>query len=302
MRWPVLVGLVVLAAATTGVAGAGRAPIQTPSTLLARPGPDVNLVPGTSDYAVGDVRISFLVLDAQARSIERPRARVWLARRLSTPVVEQATARLVEINPAGTGGDPEDVSHLYVAHLRIRSPGSYVVVAEPEGGRPIQGLGNLQVGLHTAAPATGDRAVASTTPTLASVHGDLRKLTTASPPDRELLRYSVAASLRAHAPFVVVFATPKFCQSRTCGPVVGIVKKVARDLRRGTVRFIHVEIYKDNDPAKGVNRWVKQWHLPSEPFTFLVGRDGKIKGRFEGAYGVGELEAAVQRYLVSPSR
>ena len=57
------------------------------------------------------------------------------------------------------------------------------------------------------------------------------------------------------------------------------------------VRFIHVEIYQDNNPAQGFNRWVKEWRLPSEPFVFLVGRDGRIKARFEGSVSVAELVA-----------
>ena len=93
-------------------------------------------------------------------------------------------------------------------------------------------------------------------------------------------------------PFVVVFATPKFCTSRTCGPVVDVVKAVQR--RFTGVRFIHVEIYQDNNPAQGRNRWVKEWHLPSEPWVFVVGRDGRIKARFEASVSVAELAAAVR--------
>ena len=59
------------------------------------------------------------------------------------------------------------------------------------------------------------------------------------------------------------------------------------------VRFIHVEVYEDNDPAKGFNRWVREWGLETEPWTFVVGRDGKILERFEGAVSVRELEEAV---------
>ena len=59
------------------------------------------------------------------------------------------------------------------------------------------------------------------------------------------------------------------------------------------VRFIHVEIYKDNDPAKGVNQWVTQWKLPSEPWVFVVGTDGKVRDRFEGTVSVRELDASV---------
>ena len=60
------------------------------------------------------------------------------------------------------------------------------------------------------------------------------------------------------------------------------------------MRFIHVEIYEDNDPANGVNRWVKQWRLPTEPFTYVVDRNGVIRAKLEGAFSAGELEAAAK--------
>ena len=64
------------------------------------------------------------------------------------------------------------------------------------------------------------------------------------------------------------------------------------------VRFIHVEIYNGNNPTRGFNRWVSQWHLPTEPWVFLVGRTVGIKAKFEGSVSVGELTSAVNRYLV----
>src|SRR6185369_3089148 len=97
------------------------------------------------------------------------------------------------------------------------------------------------------------------TPTLASTHGAVSALTTRVPPDRALLRYSVAASLAEHKPFVVTFATPRFCTSRVCGPVVDVVEAVRRKLASSGVRFIHVEVYTDNNPTKGYNRWMRQW-------------------------------------------
>ena len=64
------------------------------------------------------------------------------------------------------------------------------------------------------------------------------------------------------------------------------------------VRFIHVEVYKDNDPAKGYNRWMRQWGLTTEPWVFLVGRDGRVKAEFEGSVSVAELTAAVRQLLL----
>ena len=53
-----------------------------------------------------------------------------------------------------------------------------------------------------------------------------------------------------------------------------------------------------NDPTHGYNRWVLEWGLPSEPWIFLVGRDGRVKARFEGSVSVTELSAAVRRFLL----
>jgi hypothetical protein len=143
----------------------------------------------------------------------------------------------------------------------------------------------------------GSKAFPSRTPTIASTGGDFAALTTSNPPDKGLLRYSVADSLAAHAPFVVAFATPAFCTSRTCGPAVDVVDYVRRHLGAKQVRFIHVEIYKDNQPPE-TNRWVREWKLPTEPWIFVVGMDGRIKARFEGAVSASELDAAVRRYLL----
>jgi hypothetical protein len=139
----------------------------------------------------------------------------------------------------------------------------------------------------------GSRAIASRTPTLRSTGGAIGRLTTSRTPDRSLYRVSVAEALAAGAPFVVSFATPLYCQTRACGPVVEVVSDVAR--RHPGTRFLHVEIYEGNDPAKGANRWVKEWKLPSEPYTFVVDRAGVIRARFEGAFSAAELDAAVAK-------
>jgi hypothetical protein len=123
-------------------------------------------------------------------------------------------------------------------------------------------------------------------------------LTTRVPPDRALLRTSVAAALAAHEPFVVTFATPRYCESRICGPVVDVVDQVRKQYARTPVRFIHVEIYTDNNPSKGLNRWVREWHLLGEPWTFLVGRDGRIKAKFQGSVSARELGEATNRLLL----
>jgi hypothetical protein len=266
--------------------------------VLSRPGDDIALVPGTSDYARGAVRVVFLVIDSRGKSIEQPRARVWVARSLDDKPFAETTARLENVGVPGVSeAAAGDVTHVYVARLRIPHEGKHVLVAEPVGGRPIQGALDLDVAEEPKAPAVGAKAFPSRTPTIASTGGDLAALTTRTPPDAALLRDSVADSVADHAPFVVAFATPKFCTSRACGPVVDVVDHVRKRIGASPVRFIHVEIYEDNQPPE-LNRWVKEWKLPTEPWVFLVGRDGVIKARFEGSVSAVELEAAVRAKLL----
>jgi hypothetical protein len=280
-------------------AGCGRSSSLTAPTLdslLKRPGPDVAVTAGAGDFVPGHVRFPFLVIADDGRPVERPTARVWVATgRDSTPFAT-ATARLEPIgipgrSKAASGG----VRRIYVARFDVPRPGRYWLVAEPAGAR-IQAVSVFDVQSRLPVPAVGARAPASETPTLGSA--PVSALTTDRPPDRSLLRYSVAGALAAHKPFVVTFATPKFCTSRVCGPVVDVVETTERRFGTRGVRFIHVEVFRGNDPSKGLNRWMREWGLTSEPWTFLVGRDGRIKAEFQGSVSEGELAAAVRRHLL----
>lgn len=286
--------LLTAGAGCGGSSGEVAAPASgTIESLWRAPGEDVGLIQGTSDYAPGPIRVSFLVVRGNGRVVEQPRARVWLAAGKDRKPFLTGVAKLERVGLPGSQG--ADVEFLYVTTVEVPRPGRFWLLAEPVGGRPVQALGTVDVKARTAAPAVGAKAIASNTPTIASTGGDFAELTTAVPPDRELLRYSVGETLAAGKPFVLVFATPKFCASRTCGPVVDVVDEVRRRTRAADVRFIHVEIYRDNDPNKGVNRWVTEWKLPSEPWVFVVGSDGRIKARFEGSVSVPELEQALGR-------
>jgi hypothetical protein len=260
-------------------------------------GQSVALIPGTSDYSPGVLRISFLVVDPRGRVVSRPRARVWVARSLQARPFTRAVAKLETIGVPGvsTGADAKAI---YVAHVRVPAVGKYFLVARPlGGGERIAGLGDVEVNARSLSPMVGSRAYPSRTPTLASSHGRTALLTTRVPPDRALLRASIAGALASHLPFVVTFATPRYCSSRICGPVVDVVDQVRKQYAHTPIRFIHVEIYQDNNPNKGRNEWVRQWHLPGEPWTFLVGRDGRIKAKYQGSVSTRELGEAVGRLL-----
>jgi hypothetical protein len=294
-----LVGVLLTAGCGSAPNRSGVAPGTIEALAQSRGQQTIALTPGDADFSPGPVRYSFLVIAHDGRLISRPTADVWIARGYHKKPYERGVATL---EPMGVPGlSSGDVQSIYVAHLHAPAAGTYWVLAKPRGTK-VSGLGNLVVRAHSYSPEVGTRAPASHTPTLATTGGRLAPLTTATHPDRRLYTTSVASALAAHEPFVVTFATPKFCTSRTCGPVVDVVSRVRRDLRSTPVRFMHVEVYKNNNPANGYNRWMREWGLQSEPWVFLVGADGRIRAKFEGSVSVGELRSGVESKLLGRER
>jgi hypothetical protein len=46
--------------------------------------------------------------------------------------------------------------------------------------------------------------------------------------------------------------------------------------------------------CQGIRRQLKAFGLPTEPWAYLIGAEGVIKDRIEGAFGVDELEEAMR--------
>lgn len=295
---------VLASAALLGGCGGDSSEVTTTSAaagslqarLDAQPGENVGLILGTSDFVVGENRVSFLVVGDNGQVVTTPTAKVYLARSLADEPESTASARLLKLDPYGEGQHTQkhaepDTESLFVTRLNFLRAGDYWFVVDLPG-KTTQGLVAVKVKDKAAAPAVGTKAIPSDNPTLADAPAE--KLTTARPPDTELLKSSIKDAMAAKVPFVAVFATPAYCESRTCGPTVEIVDEVRRRVSPSKTRFIHLEVYKDNDPAKGVNQFMTEWKLPSEPWIFVVDSSGIIRARFEGSASVEELEAAVR--------
>ena len=95
-------------------------------------------------------------------------------------------------------------------------------------------------------------------------------------------------------PVVLLFATPALCVSRVCGPVVDVAEQVKSEYG-DEVAFIHQEIYVDNIPGPdNLRPQVKAYGLPTEPWLFVLDRNGDVATRIEGAFSVAELESALE--------
>jgi hypothetical protein len=63
---------------------------------------------------------------------------------------------------------------------------------------------------------------------------------------------TVAEAIQSKKPTVVTFATPAFCQTRFCGPVVDeVVLPLAKDYA-GRANFIHIEPYNLAEARQGL--------------------------------------------------
>jgi hypothetical protein len=136
-------------------------------------------------------------------------------------------------------------------------------------------------------PPIGAAAPASDTPTADDV-AKLSEITSDDDPDPRFYETSIADAIAAHEPFVVVFATPRFCTSQVCGPTLDVVKRVAEDWPKLT--FIHVEVYDLSDVSNlEAVPAMAQWGLPSEPWVFVVDSRGKVAAKYEGTVAPSSL-------------
>ncbi|MCW2996930.1 MAG: hypothetical protein JWN65_479 [Solirubrobacterales bacterium] len=260
--------------------------------------PSVSLLePGTNRIGFGlfDVARKQLTGAAVALYVARPDGSgvrgPFLARSESLAVKPQFLSKT-------TAQDPDAAKSVYVADVPLRKPGKIVVfaVARMDGRLLSTGAFSMEVGgKGTPPPGVGDPAPRVHTATIASVGGDAAKLSTRVPPAVDLLKTDLAGVL-GRKPVVLVFATPQLCVSRVCGPVVDVAEQVKAGVG-DKAAFIHQEIYNDNDVSKGFRPQVRAYHLPTEPWTFVIDRAGKVSARFEGAASVGELQRAVARVL-----
>jgi hypothetical protein len=192
-----------------------------------------------------------------------------------------------------TTSDPDAATVVYTTDVDFPGEGEWRIVALIKQGHEIAAtlLPSASVGEFKGIPRVSQRAPKIHTPTAADAGGDLSKVTTRIPPDTQnKVDY---ADVLGKEPIILLFATPQFCQSRVCGPVVDVAEQV-KEQYGDKAAFIHMEIYNDNDPSKGVTPQVNAFRLPSEPWLFAIDRRGVIRAEVEGAFGVEELTKVVK--------
>ena len=288
--------LIVVVAACGSNPSATASPSRAPSGSAS---PTVLPVPVSSELHVGANRTIFSLADPTGQK----------------PVA--APDRTLAIGYRGPAGETiapapqtfiwavEGASGVYVGQATFPAAGAWIADFITEApGAPKETLSfSFDVKQKANVVSPGDPAPSVRTPTLADVGGDVTKISTDTAPVKRFYETSEAAALAAKKPFVLIFATPKFCQTATCGPTLDKVKPVAA--AHPDLTFINVEPYELKDvegqlqpvmnganlvPVEATNAF----RLSSEPYVFVVGSDGKVSASFELVFSPEEIEAAIQ--------
>jgi hypothetical protein len=265
------------------------------------------LAPTGSFFVTGSNRLGFGLFTTSRAQIADATAAVYIAPvgggQASGPYVArfQSLAVKAPFQSQTTLKDPDAAKVLYVATVPFHKPGRYQVLGMARLDDRLVAATSASPPLivvpprRDPVPAVGERPPAIHTPTESDVAGDLSKIDTRDPHAKDLHQADFADVL-GKKPIVLVFATPLLCQSRVCGPVVDVAEEVKSEVG-DKAEFIHMEIYNDNEVAKGFRPQVAAFHLPTEPWLFVINRQGKIADRIEGAFSVDELRAAVKKGL-----
>jgi hypothetical protein len=199
----------------------------------------------------------------------------------------------------------QDERGMYIVDVDLPEAGTWGAEFTTEAPGSASETVRLTFDVHDSSPtvAVGQPAPVSDTPTLADVGGEAARISTDAQPDRAFYQTSVADAIAQHEPFVLVFATPKFCTSAQCGPTLDRLKPVAA--AHPEVTFINVEPYKLKEADGGLQPELdangglqatdvtNEWGLLTEPWIFAVDRNGIVRGSYEVAISDAELDAVL---------
>lgn len=183
----------------------------------------------------------------------------------------------------------------YPIRAELPAAGLWTAAAEVEGQ-------SLEASFSVAEPGAtplvqrGAPAPATATPTTADPRG-VDPICTAEPPCA-LHEVTLADALGAGAPVALLVATPAFCGTAVCGPVLDVVLGVQES--NPEVRYLHAEVYEDAVAVENLDQATPaaitgDLGLSFEPSLFLIGADGIVVDRLDNIFDVAEVQQAVQQ-------
>ena len=203
-------------------------------------------------------------------------------------------------HPDGTGDTPHehaDLLRYFPVRTTLPDPGIYDLDVEVGGQRtsvPVQAFAPESISVLLA----GERFPPLATPTLDDP-APMDPICTLFDGPCPFHTRTVADVLSAGEPLAFLIASPAYCATSYCGPVLDVMIEASASFP--SVVPLHLEVY-ENPNAVGGNiadpsiRPVAAFAdlgLDFEPALFLVDRDGLLVERIDNVFDRGELERAM---------
>ena len=214
---------------------------------------------------------------------------------------------------------------VYKANVEFDETGSWGV--EISGNKGDRAIGPFTLPIEVLPPeqvlGAGDPAPRSRQQ-IASDVADIRDIESMQPSD-PFHDTTIADAVASGRSSVILFGTPAFCETMTCGPVMQTVMLPLYEEYKDRATFIHVEPYLLEELRAGraicavpafnaefarqglgeggecpkaseqeIQAAGESWNLTTEPILFIVDADGNIAGRFEGVISQQEVAALLE--------
>jgi hypothetical protein len=295
-------GLAAVAAACSG--GSPPRPTPSPSTIrfLRQGAEQLSLLTGLGDNpedAIQTGKSTFILdLSSGARSLlQGGTPDVYFAKSLSSKVVGPFPMQWSLFTGYGKTGDTSPKSPIpgiYWGEIDVPAAGNWIAAAvAKDGSKTGVGMAGAMVSDDVIHPV-GAKATSVSTP-VATTPAAIAKICTRVPVD-DMHYISLDDALTNGKPTVVSFATPKFCFSQLCGPVVDEQILVFEKIGKDKANFIHVEEFPTQDVSVQSPPFVA-WKLHTEPWVFVIDSTGVIRARFLGPAVAPMIEAALTPLL-----
>jgi hypothetical protein len=265
-------------------------PAQAPATKM-----QAVLVP--SEVVVGQNRFAVGLMDASGELIHDASVhfQYYDLTNPSSPTLEsQADAVRVET--------PDGLTTIFSHERSFNRVGKWGVVVQarlPDGSSSAASIG-FEVIADSPTLKIGQKVPSIKTQTAADVDNNLKALTSAAQPNPAFYQTSLSQAITNGKPTVLLLSTPAFCVSRLCGPAYDTTS--ALQSRYGDkLNFVSAEVYTGLPNPAATNFQLSPimsaLGLKTEPWLFLIDKDGAVAYRFEGLFTTDEVDGHIQALL-----
>jgi major membrane immunogen (membrane-anchored lipoprotein) len=259
-----------------------------------------------SSLAVGENRVSMSITDRDDNKVldAAMHLRYYNLNGKSPKFLSDADARFIPIalsyvdEQSNKETSPTGDDGVYVSYADFDEPGDWgieiTITRDGKKLRPVPFRFNVLD--KSPEPGIGDPAPASVQMIAENV-SNIDEIDSSFPPRPGMHDLTIADAVRSGKPAVIAFATPAFCRSRTCAPVMDTVMDPLFAKYQGRANFIHVEPYALGDLRRANVQTpvpaAREWRLATEPWIFVVDRQGKIVAKYEGIVAADEVESTL---------